>query len=183
LRVGSSRAAVNCGLTVNRRSATGDSQSCWLHFGRTRTLNTAVHCASVSSVSAAQQSNGQVADAPVALYGLEGWEFESLRTRRTSRDDKGSLRSAHGQTLAVPEVAGADLDRTCAPTLGAREDRAKQDQLNQGAHALRERHLPCTLIGEEASRRSQCTHAGSVRVICLWGSSWGGLVTCKQKLT
>src|SRR5215470_5411794 len=34
----------------------------WPHFGRTRTLNAAMYCAPVSSISAGQRANGQVAD-------------------------------------------------------------------------------------------------------------------------
>src|SRR2546428_8902964 len=34
----------------------------WPHFGRTRTLNAAIYCAPVSSISAGQRGNGQVAD-------------------------------------------------------------------------------------------------------------------------
>jgi hypothetical protein len=41
-------------------------------FGRRTALDIAIHCASMSSVSAGQQSNGQVTTAPVILYGLEG---------------------------------------------------------------------------------------------------------------
>jgi hypothetical protein len=43
----------------------------WSYFGLTTTLNVAVYCASVSSVSAAQQANEQVADVPVTLYGSD----------------------------------------------------------------------------------------------------------------
>jgi len=50
-------------------------------------------------------------------------------------------------------------------------------------HALRQTPPPCTLMGEEVSRRSQCTHVGPVRVICFWDSCWGGLATWEQKLS
>ena len=40
-------------------------------FGRTTALNIATYRASLNSVSARQQTDGQVADAPVALYGSE----------------------------------------------------------------------------------------------------------------
>ncbi len=54
----------------------------WPLFGRTTTLNTAACCASVSNISAGQQRNEQVADAPDTVYGSEGWRFESLRARQ-----------------------------------------------------------------------------------------------------
>jgi hypothetical protein len=39
------------------------------HFGRTRTLNPAAYCASMSTVSAGQQRNGQVAGVRDTVYG------------------------------------------------------------------------------------------------------------------
>ena len=50
----------------------------WPHFGRTRTLNAAIYCVPVSSISAGQRGNGQVADRRDIVYGSEGWGFESL---------------------------------------------------------------------------------------------------------
>ncbi len=46
----------------------------WPYFGPTTTLNAAAYCALVSSVSAAQQTDRQVADAGVALYGSDALE-------------------------------------------------------------------------------------------------------------
>lgn len=43
----------------------------WPDYGRTTTPNVTTYCASLSSASAAQQADGQVADAPVALYGSD----------------------------------------------------------------------------------------------------------------
>ena len=53
----------------------------WPLFGRTRTLNAAAYCASMSTVSAGQHWNGQVAGTRDTVYGSEGWGFESLRAR------------------------------------------------------------------------------------------------------
>ena len=44
----------------------------WPHFGRTRTLNAAIYCAPVSSISAGQRGNGQAADRRDTVYGSEG---------------------------------------------------------------------------------------------------------------
>jgi hypothetical protein len=40
-------------------------------FGRTATLNAAADCASVSSISAGQRRNEQIADVAVDLYGSD----------------------------------------------------------------------------------------------------------------
>jgi hypothetical protein len=61
------------------------AQLSWPHFGRTRTLNAAIYCAPVSSISAGQRGNGQVADRRDTVYGSEGWGFESLRARPGQR--------------------------------------------------------------------------------------------------
>jgi hypothetical protein len=55
------------------------------HFGRTRTLNPAAYCASMSTVSAGQQRNGQVAGVRDTVYGSEGpLPAGCLRSQRQS---------------------------------------------------------------------------------------------------
>ena len=44
----------------------------WPPFGRTRTLNAATYCASMSSIPAGQRQSGQVASARDAVYGSDG---------------------------------------------------------------------------------------------------------------
>ena len=44
----------------------------WPYFGHTRTLNAAAYCASMSTVSAGQYRNVQVAGARDTVYGSEG---------------------------------------------------------------------------------------------------------------
>ena len=46
----------------------------WPHFGRTRTLNAAIYCAPVSSISAGQRGNGQVAEVRDTVYGSDALE-------------------------------------------------------------------------------------------------------------
>ena len=43
----------------------------WPLFGRRRTLNVATYCAPVSSISAGQQRNGQVAGTRDTVYGSD----------------------------------------------------------------------------------------------------------------
>jgi hypothetical protein len=53
------------------------------HFGLTTTLNAAADCALLTSVSAGQSSDEQVAGTTVDIYESEGWGFDS-HPQRTS---------------------------------------------------------------------------------------------------
>ena len=77
--------AVNCGLTVGRRSARHGYGPRWPDFGRIAALNAVTYCALLSSISAGQLMYRLVANAPTTLYGSEGWGFESLRARPGQR--------------------------------------------------------------------------------------------------
>ena len=72
------------------------------------TLNAAIYCAPVSSISVGQRENGQVAGACDTVYGSEGWGFESLR----ARPGIGAYRGRRGQgsnTRVVRIVTGTAL--------------------------------------------------------------------------
>ena len=70
---------VKCALTVGRRSGWGGLRVSLAYFGLTRTLNAAAYCASMSTVSAGQQRNGQVAGARDTVYGTDGWAARRVR--------------------------------------------------------------------------------------------------------
>jgi len=50
----------------------------WPYFGLTTTLNAAAYCASMSTVSAGQHRNGQVADERDTVYGSDSRRPEEL---------------------------------------------------------------------------------------------------------
>jgi len=87
----------------------------WPLSGRQTTLNAASYCAPVSSISAGQQRNGQVADRRDTVYGSEGWGFESLRARPAQRP---VANPAAGFLAALGATPGAT--RTCQPRNSAR---------------------------------------------------------------
>ena len=75
---------VNCPLTVDRDRLGEVTQPRWPLFGRTRTLNGAAQCASLSSISAGQRQNEQVAGARGTVYGSDGLGSPALRTQLTA---------------------------------------------------------------------------------------------------
>jgi len=86
-----SLAAVNWILTVDQVRAEVATGLWWPHFGRTRALNIAADCASVSSVSTRQRSHGQVADAAVTLYGSEGHDHGAHYSQSSAARSSSSL--------------------------------------------------------------------------------------------
>jgi len=48
-------------------------QTVWPLFGRRPTLNAATYCATMSTVSAGQQRNRQLADVRDTVYGSDAW--------------------------------------------------------------------------------------------------------------
>lgn len=54
-------------LTVGGRPIRRGRQVAWPHFGRTTTVNVAMHYASVTSISAGQYANRQVADGRISV--------------------------------------------------------------------------------------------------------------------
>jgi len=59
----------------------------WPLFGRQTTLNAASYCAPVSSISAGQQRNGQVADRRDTVYGSDASARPSPGRYRSGRAD------------------------------------------------------------------------------------------------
>ena len=96
----------------------------WPLFGRQRTLNAAIYCAPVSSISAGQQRNGQVADARVTVYGSsEGWgssPSERARSEPLPFDDLAVFRlKGTYACLLIYSPVWAWLPLACAEALRA----------------------------------------------------------------
>ena len=58
-------------ISSTRTESGSRMRTVWPLSGRTRTLNVAIYCASVSIISARQHGNGQVADGRDTVYGSE----------------------------------------------------------------------------------------------------------------
>jgi hypothetical protein len=54
---------------------------CWPDFGRIAALNAVVYCASLSSISAAQQAYELVTAVPADLYGSDDLDTDSMPGR------------------------------------------------------------------------------------------------------
>ena len=92
----------------------------WPHFGRTRTLNAAIYCVPVSSISAGQRGNGQVADRRDTVYGSESWGPRVLPSAPKSMatdcrvDDRSQPYRRDVQLKSLYGITQADYDRLLA---------------------------------------------------------------------
>ena len=111
----------------------------WPLFDRTRTLNTAVHCVSVSSVSPVQQLNGQVAGAPVALYGSDANCQRGIKTGETAVTDRHPRQLGRSPTWAL--AARPCAKRTCKHPIvkGPKIARSQESPSSVSRHRWRTR--------------------------------------------
>ena len=75
----------------------------WPLSGRQTTLNAANYCAPVSSISAGQQRNGQVADRRDTVYGSDGWtrRYNEVPVCRASSSSVRRLISPRSQATLL----------------------------------------------------------------------------------
>ena len=116
---------------------------------------------------------------PAPRHGHGSYRGNRRRQSRTPANSQNPAKTP----LTRPHSFRDDTDLSRQDLGTNQEDGGQVTVIPGGAAPGPLMHFSCTLIGDEASRRSQCTHAGSLRVICFWDSSWGGLAAWQQKLT